>query len=545
MAVEQEDFKTLQIPIAFNRPGYGPGGLNLVDASVGFAGRYSPNMINMKVDGDKVRKRLGYSIFGSASLPLTGTGMGMLMFVDARGAEHLIAVTTSNAYEYDVSSSLWVEITPVAADLTGSSTYTIVADVVTDVATFLLNGGQALVMTNGVDDLVAYEGDPGGKFTTLAHTFPSFSSCRTVIEFENHVMLLDYTDSARNAKSLAYAAIGNVTDWVGAGAGQVTLTDSVGIIQRAMKLGSVMALYSDQSIINCQYVGGTSIFVFPKVISGTGLLAPQAIAELSNCHYFVGTDGIIYKNEGWNTLTNVGKPINQAFFNMLDGSKKAQIRVGIDQAPRRKILFAIPSSSDTYATRVFALNFDKEGLPWEYYELAHSIRGLASFIPTAALYCDTTTWSAYYCDDISMYCDSALATSGTRITVFLTDTGYTFELDDTTGLDYDKEIAATYETEDATLDKAETNFRSIWVSFEAKSYIAGSTVDMWYSLDSGSTWIQLVDSPVSLSSTWTTSRIPLDTVSNKIRFKLYQKSAGDLQLRGSIYVGVQLGSARS
>jgi hypothetical protein len=144
-----------------------------------------------------------------------------------------------------------------------------------------------------------------------------------------------------------------------------------------------------------------------------------------------------------------------------------------------------------------------------------------------------------------MYCDSALATSGTRVTVFLTDDGYTFELDDTTGLDYDKEIAATYETEDATLDKAETRFRSIWLSFEAKAYIAGSVVDVWYSLDSGSTWTQFVDSPVSLTGTWTAHRIPLDTVSDKIRFKLYQKSAGDLQLRGSIYVGVEIGSARS
>jgi len=70
------EYKTIPIPIAVN-------GLNkdLQPTQIPSA---SPNMKNMYVENWGVRKRLGYIQTG-LNLPLTGIGMELIQYVDARG----------------------------------------------------------------------------------------------------------------------------------------------------------------------------------------------------------------------------------------------------------------------------------------------------------------------------------------------------------------------------------------------------------------------------------------------------------------------------
>ena len=72
----------------------------------------SPYMKNMVVENTKVRKFLGYEFIGDASLPLTGNGIEIINYTDARGGRHMIALTTTDAYLYDGSADTWNKITP-------------------------------------------------------------------------------------------------------------------------------------------------------------------------------------------------------------------------------------------------------------------------------------------------------------------------------------------------------------------------------------------------------------------------------------------------
>ena len=95
------NYQTIPIPIATN-------GLNkdLQPTQIPSA---SPNMVNMFVENWGVRKRLGYSSKG-INLPLSGIGMELIQYVDARGDVHQLACTTTSVYQYDSSFDQWLNI---------------------------------------------------------------------------------------------------------------------------------------------------------------------------------------------------------------------------------------------------------------------------------------------------------------------------------------------------------------------------------------------------------------------------------------------------
>lgn len=99
-----KDLITLPIPIA-------RGGLNKDIEPTSLGGVFTPFMLNMIIEPKRVRKRLGYSQLGT-NLPLTGTGMDLIEYIDARGTVHTIAITTTHAYEYQADTNLWLQITP-------------------------------------------------------------------------------------------------------------------------------------------------------------------------------------------------------------------------------------------------------------------------------------------------------------------------------------------------------------------------------------------------------------------------------------------------
>jgi len=497
---------------------------------------YSPFMKNFIVEPWGIRKRMGYTQLGS-NLPLSGTGGALISYTDARGTTHLIALTTTKAYHYNSSSDEWDDITPAAGNFTGDVDNIWAFCVAHDTSEFSNNGGTALIITNNVDDLQYFEGHSDDKFKVLSHGYPSFSHCKEVAEFWNHLFLINYNNGANNVRSLAFASAGDVDNFSDGTSGGATLTDSVGELLRPAKLGQDMILYSAESIAVARYYGQPVIFEFPSVIYKTSIIGQRALVALDNVHYFLGKNQEIYAYAGGTYLTSIGLEVNGYLFDMLDSTKTARIVAGRDVS-KRCVYFAIPRSGEDYPKAVFAYNYYRKH--WEYHEFADSVRALAVFSNQYTWYCDDARWADEYCDEQSFYCDASSGQSGYSLACFITDDGYVMQLDDTGGQDDDANIACEYQSLDATVDKEEHFGRWEWVSFVAKADISNSTVQVFYSTDGGETWTELSDSPVSLSSDWTTYRLPLDVVSRRIRFKLYQYSDKDIKLRSAIRCKVVL-----
>lgn len=143
---DAQNFITLSIPIA-------RGGINKEASTSSLEGVYTPYMKNMFIEPFMLRKRLGYTQFGS-NLPLSGTGMQLLQYIDAVGNIHKIALTTTHAYEYNDSSHMWVLITPSTVLDQCETGWTAGANVTNDESADAAQGSysQIFTLTSGLSD---------------------------------------------------------------------------------------------------------------------------------------------------------------------------------------------------------------------------------------------------------------------------------------------------------------------------------------------------------------------------------------------------------
>lgn len=540
-----EELIRITIPVAYNVAGQRAGGLNLNDEPVGFKGSFSPYMKNMVVESTRVRKRQGYSRLGTGAA-MSGVGMALVSYTDAQATVHLIALTTTSAYQYNSATDTWDDVSMAGegGPWTGDQDNIFGFDVVTDATEFAANGGSALCVVNNTDDVKYFEGDAGDTFAVLDHDFTSFASCRDLVEFWNHLMFLGYTDTATRGRSFGFAAFANVDDFTSATSGISTLTDTVGVILKGAKLGNDLIIYSERSISRCQYVGGAVIFVTPVIVQGAGLLSETSICNTTKMHFFLGTDQKVYAMYPGGELTDVGKRVDSLLFSSILMSIKNRVACGYDVG-KKKVLIAIPTAGDTYANKLYVLNADLDGSPWEYYEFAHDVRAIATLKRTKSSgYFDDTEWTTKYFDELPGYFDDVYGVEGYDMCCFLTSTGYVYKIDEATGYDDTSEINCEYQTEDIIFGDEEDFFRSLWFSFTAKSVYASISCYVYYSTDVGDTWISLADSPVTLQQAWTTHRLPLDVTARMIRFRLVQQGKGDLQLRSNFRLEVSPSTAR-
>ncbi len=408
-----------------------------------------------------------------------------------------------------------------------------------------------MLISNGVDgDIYFYEGgDSSNTFelsTTLAgitdagFDFTSFGNVDEIIEFWNHLFYLNWTTSKKSVRGLAYADFGDMGDWVGGTSGSTILTDSIGKILRARKLGSDLIIYSEKSITTGRYLGANILFAFPTLIYETGLLAPKAIWDLANLHCFLGTDRKVYGYSGGRQLIDIGAAIEDALFDELDGSKKSKIVCGNDTVSH-KLYFFIPLAGDTYAKTYYAWNYKNPLKPWEYGRFTHDVRDFGIFDTERDWYCDDDDIRNLYCDEEDFYCDSTYSQAGNAISIFISSTGYVYQLDEKS-THAGTNIKAIYDTEQVSPDKEFSLNRWHEVIFRAKSDIADSTLYVSYSLiDSHMAWswteviwTQCDNSPVSLTSNWQTFRLPIDVLSRKIKIRFSEPTNKDFKLRNSI-----------
>ncbi len=664
-------------------------GLNTNQEPTAFSDAFSPFLKNVYVDLTKCRKRRGISQIGSSSLPLSGVGMKMITYVDARGNRHEIALTTTRAYLYDGTNDEWDDITPSEVLSSADSGWTTAGDVIvshdtvvkkegtasvkmvmdaehtdgeklmyedfsaiditdrnaigfwfrssdelpsgaveivvsenangsktngvtvaidkasgkgvwhyfiipvdlsamnavisigiyanatlasgleihiddvkahvifaggasnlwsyslaTDTNEFGNNGGMALVISNGVDDLQYFEGQSDDKFQLLVHASGA-SHTDVVAEFWNHFMLLNFNDGDQNVKSLLYSAAGNIDDHTSDNAGANTLTDTIGQILNALKLGSSLIIYSEDTITVGRYYGGLTIFTFPTLVFGTGVVAANAVLSIANVHLILGNDQKVYAYYGDTDMVPIGEAIEDGLFAALDVSKKVHIVSGLD-AGKYKVHFFIPGSGESdYASMSYCFNYRQSHLSWEFHDFSKTVKGFGSVLAAFDWYCDEDPMKDVFCDETALYCDDSSGQLGYELPAFISDDGYVYKLDEASdGKDDDVDIAFELWTPEFIVSAEEQIGRWVWFSFQGYSGVINSTVTVQYSTDRGDSWTEITDSPVSLNQRWTTHRLPIDVVNRRIIFRFLQTSNKDVQLRGLFKCAVEPQSER-
>lgn len=511
-------------------------GLNTRDESIHLDPKYTPAIKNMVVEQTRIRKFLGYTKVGTSAV-FTGIGMELIRYVDARGIAHHIALTTTKAYLYDTSAETWSDITPDAGNFTGDADDRWAFGIATDTSAFGNNGGDALIISNGKDKPQYYEGQASDKFQVMTNEPASFAYTQELIEFWNHLFYINPNDGNDHARGISVADAGDTSKWNGADLSfDVTLTDVVGTLLRGVKLFYDLILYADESITVCRRVGGDSLFIVPTVMYNLGIHSKRSVFPFPEYHVIIGSDEKFHKYRGTTQANIICDEISKSFFEELDVSKKDKIVIGHDLG-RHKLYFFFPTSSDTYATHYYAWNYDTNPQTMEYGQFAHTVRGFAALTSGAAWACSSDRFSGVKCSDLSIKCSDSYGQVGKQQAMFLTADGYVFSLDESTGKHYTTDIECYVDTPDLTWAQGSEFYygRFLGYSFDAKSVFADATVTVSYSIDGGVTFTELEDSPVSLTMAWENYNLPCDTNTRKCRFRIYQNSAKDLQIRNRAY----------
>jgi hypothetical protein len=511
-------------------------GLNKRDEPTMLDPRYTPSMQNMVVMQSRVRKFLGYTEVGS-NLPLTGIGMELIRYIDDRGNVHHIALTTTNAYLYDIDDEEWDDITPVAGDFSGDQDDRWAYCLVTDAVKFSNNGGTALLISNGKEKPYYFEGQAGDKFQVFNNEPASFAYTYELIEFWNQLFYINPNDGADHAKGLMVADLADTSKWNGSDLSfDSTLTDVQGVLLRGVKLFYDLILYATESISVCKRVGGASLFEVPTFIYELGLHSKRSVFPFAEFHAFIGSDEKFHKYVGTNQAPLICDEIAEAFFRDLDVSKKDKIVLGHD-ITHHKLYFFFPTSEDTYAQHYYAWNYQYNPQTMEYGVLPKSVRGMSKLTLGVSWKCSSARFVGLKCSEVSIACNDSYTQEGKAQTIFLTDDGYVYSLDESRGLFGSSNIECWVDTPDLTWIQGSEYYlgRFLGYSFEAKSILPGATVEVQYSTDGGRTWTDFNNSPVSLTTSWAMYHIPCDVLARKCRFRNYQNSSKDLQIRNRAY----------
>lgn len=502
----------------------------------------SPFMKNMVVENTKVRKFLGYEYIGEASLPLTGNGMEIINYTDARGLKHMIALTTTDAYLYNSGNDEWDKITPndgagtpVYTQFTGDDDDRWSHDVFTDAAEFALNSGDALVISNGTaDGLFYFEGQSGDYFRPLDTGIASFSNAKEISSFWNYMFLWNYSSGNQVVRSWKRSAVGAIDSFDEAGSAFGTLTDSIGEIVRVKKLGYDSIIYSANSITTAVKSGGVTTFEFPTLVYETGLFASKAIWDFVNVHFFIGTDQKFYGYSGGQILNEIGLGIELAFFQELKMSLKERITFGIDPNHHKLYCF-YPDSSSEFGKKYYAYNYRAPVKSWEFGEFAHNVRDYSLFSNTINYFCDSDQFAGIFCDETALFCDDSSIQSGYPLPVFIDSDSNTYKINESLGTFAGEQIDCEYQTLDFSVNLEQFETRFAWVSFNLMSLFDGDFITVQYAVDQdidNNIWTTLVDSPISLTKAWTEYRLPLDAVGRRISFRLIQNDGSkDVQIR--------------
>ena len=305
------------------------------------------------------------------------------------------------------------------------------------------------------------------------------------------------------------------TDWTDTGSGNTDLESTMGsdFIQNAQKLGNYVMIYGERTIVQQEYVGVVSDpFSFYTRVTGIGLAAPLAIANLGSEHIFLGWDNI-YSYRGGREVLWVGDAIKKELFDIINPQyvhRSFMVYVEEDD----EIRLHIPTGESTTPDVYFSYNITKK--TWSrgvrsytgfgYHTVASAITWASVGAGATAPWNDQTTrWN-----DITL---QALA----PLTLYGDSSGIVHNYDDS---EYNLDgvaIDAWLETKDFVTGEGYRRTLTNWMQLQFE--VRGHSVDISYSTDFGVSWSDAVTFSITSTTEWEMLNYDFEANGTQIRFK--------------------------
>jgi hypothetical protein len=305
--------------------------------------RSTPNCLDANAYYGVVQKEYGTTIFATG-----GTGTG-----------HILTVPANFIYEAMFGSDRVIEVfnnTGIHKYSSGTDAFVLDGQVCTGTFTDFWSvcmHNDEMVFVNAVTTMqvkLAYNstGTNLGGVTTAAN------AAHTVISFANHLNVYNTVESGNPCyKRVRWTKVGLLghtsTDWTSGTAGFVDLMDMEGNLITAAKMGNAgVAIYGENSIHVQEWVGGTDVYRFTKMLTNVGTPCPRGVVANDMIHYFIGRDNI-YSYQGGRDIKAIGDAIKSKY---IEDISQANIDYAfIDYVKENdEVRVYIPTGTDTYPT---------------------------------------------------------------------------------------------------------------------------------------------------------------------------------------------------
>ena len=205
--------------------------------------------------------------------------------------------------------------------------------------TSCLLGGIA-VLNNGVDVPQQFiSGNCTALGSTAASAWPVTYTAQSIRTYKNSLVALNITKAGVNypymvkwshpADPGSMVPTWDTTDAT-KDAGEVDLSDGYDKIIDGLALRDAFIIYKESSVWRMDYVGGTFVYRFQKVLGASGALSKNCIVEIDGQHFvFSSSDCIIH--DGLQSTSVLDKQTRRYLFQQIDPTYSGQCFVFVDR----------------------------------------------------------------------------------------------------------------------------------------------------------------------------------------------------------------------
>ncbi len=283
-------------------------------------------------------------------MKLDGPILHFDQFYKTDGTDRLIAHTQKRVYVYNTDRGAF-DIDISDGDFSGGEDDFWTSDIMNDLYIFC----------NGVDNIKKWD-----MITPQVANLGGATNYRAkkILKFAERINFYHTVESGtRYPRRVRWGVAGNPEDFEGTGSGAADLEGVMGVdwIQTAEKLGNMVVIYGERSIVSQEYKGDyTNPFCFYTKVSGVGLAAPRALVNLGDEHIFLGWDNV-YSYEGGREVKVVGDEIYDELFSTLDPAKiHVSFMFYVEELKLIFLFYQIPGES--WPTKFFT--YDVEDKVW-------------------------------------------------------------------------------------------------------------------------------------------------------------------------------------
>tara|TARA_Y100000310_G_scaffold106935_3_gene105379 strand:+ start:690 stop:2471 length:1782 start_codon:yes stop_codon:yes gene_type:complete len=374
------------------------------------------------------------------------------------------------------------------------------------------------VFVNGVDAPFRYDGTDVQDVPNL----PSGGNfiARTVALYNNYLLFGYCTEGGTvYPYRIRRPDTGDPTNWSTGNAGFDDLLDYSTPIRRLMNLGPYCICYREANIVRGTAVNtATKIIEWETVVTGEGLVAGNAVADVGEYHVFLGKSNV-NRYDGGFSVQGMAEPYYSGLMSASGALNPEYVgrshAVYVDEI--REVWIIYPGPGETYPKQMARLNLAQS--VWMPRSLTDAIAGVGT--NRKALARPWNSLAGSWLAQSWKWNARALQANSPVIVLCGADINQVWEYDFVAGDDDGTALVYSVETKD--FFDAHKDLR-----FDALDFlIKGSSITLSFSLDGGGTWTTA--DTVSPGVSWQRVRTTINQVAKTIRFR-WDGTANSFQL---------------